>query len=156
MKQNNIQQTLDKAERECFNAGLRLTTKRRQVLKILLQTQEPLSAYEIAEQFKTTTGNSLSAMSAYRMLDFLLEAGLVHKLDTTNQYLACAHIICEHPHQIPQFLICDNCHRVEEVGVDKPLLDELKASIARTGFELLNQQLELHGICADCKKPAQG
>jgi len=138
-------------QRECNRSSLRLTDERCNVLKILLQVTEPLSAaYDIADHYKTEYGESLSAMSAYRMLDFLLQAGLVHKLETTNQYLACLHIVCEHEHQVPQFLICDQCHSVIEVGLRKQLINELKTSIASTGFVLSNQQLELHGLCEVC------
>ncbi len=146
----NFEQTLHKAQTECRRTGLRLTDKRCNVLKILLQVSEPLSAYDIADHYKSEYGEALSAMSAYRMLDFLLQAGLVHKLETTNQYLACSHIACEHEHRVPQFLICDQCHNVKEVGLRKKLLNELKASIEDTGFKLSSQQLELHGLCADC------
>ncbi|WP_305907578.1 Fur family transcriptional regulator [Methylomarinum sp. Ch1-1] len=148
---NNINQALDIAQSECSRSGMRLTDKRCNVLKILLQEAEPLSAYDIADRYRVAIGESLSAMSAYRMLDFLLQAGLAHKLETTNQYVACSHITCEHEHQVPQFLICDRCHTVKEVGLRKQLLNELKASIENTGFTLSSQQLELHGLCEQCR-----
>ena len=148
---NNVERALDKAHSECSRSGLRLTDKRSNVLKILLQAVEPLSAYDIADRYRVSIGESLSAMSAYRMLDFLLQAGLVHKLETTNQYVACSHITCDHEHQVPQFLICDRCHTVKEVGLRKQLLNELKASIENTGFVLSSQQLELHGVCEQCR-----
>lgn len=147
---NNIDISLQKAQSQCSRTGLRLTDKRCKVLKILLQAAEPLSAYDIADQFKSVFSESLSAMSAYRMLDFLMQANLVHKLETSNQYLACSHISCDHKHELPQFLICDQCHTVKEIGLGKQLLKELKASMEKTGFVLSNQQLELHGICVDC------
>lgn len=148
---HTIEQALEKAHSECFRNGLRLTDKRCNVLKILLQAGEPLSAYDVSDHYRDDIGESLSAMSAYRMLDFLLQAGLAHKLETTNQYVACSHITCEHEHQVPQFLICDRCHTVKEVGLRKKLLNELKASIENTGFMLSSQQLELHGICEQCR-----
>jgi Fur family zinc uptake transcriptional regulator len=123
--------SLQKAQSECNRTGLRLTDKRCKVLKMLLQATGPLSAYEIADQFKSTFAESLSAMSAYRMLDFLMQANLVHKLETSNQYLACSHINCEHKHELPQFLICDQCHTVKEIGLSKQLLKELKGSSDR-------------------------
>lgn len=113
-------------------------------------SEEPLSAYELADQFKADYQDSLSAMSAYRMLDFLMQANLVHKLETSGQYLACSHINCEHKHELPQFLICDQCHGVEEIGLSKQLIKELKDSIESTRFTLTSQQLELHGTCKDC------
>lgn len=148
----NIEESLKKAEIECDHLGVRLTDKRCNVLKILLQVGEPLSAYNVIDQYKQRFKAALSAMSAYRMLDFLLQAGLVHKLETTNQYIACSHIACEHTHEIPQFLICDSCHVVKEVGVRKKLLLELNESIKSTGFALHRQQLELHGFCEACRE----
>ncbi len=148
---DKIERALEKAQIECKRLGLRLTDKRRNVLKILLQADEPLSAYDIAEKYKAVFSEALSAMSAYRMLDFLMQSNLVHKLETSNQYLACSHISCEHEHALPEFLICDQCHLVKEIGLDKALLDQLKKSIKSTGFILSSQQLELHGLCEDCQ-----
>lgn len=148
---NKVDISLQDAQNQCSQTGLRLTDKRCKVLKILLQAAEPLSAYDIADQFKTVFTKSLSAMSAYRMLDFLMQANLVHKLETSNQYLACSHISCKHDHELPQFLICDQCHTVKEIGLGKQLLHELKSSIENTGFALSSQQLELHGVCEACR-----
>lgn len=147
----NIDLSLQKAQSQCQEIGLRLTEKRSKVLTLLLQAEEPLSAYDITDQFNKIFSESLSAMSAYRMLDFLMQANLAHKLETSNQYLACSHISCEHKHERPQFLICDQCHAVNEIGLSKPLLKELKDSIESTGFELSNHQLELHGVCQECR-----
>ncbi|MEM7294804.1 MAG: hypothetical protein AAF420_15595, partial [Pseudomonadota bacterium] len=80
------------------------------------------------------------------------EAGLAHRLETTNQYLACSHINCDHAHEIPQFLICQFCNKVVEVGLRTALVDELRSSVRGTGFALNEQQLELHGVCQQCQK----
>jgi len=148
---DKIDISLQKAQSECSRTGLRMTDKRCKVLKLLLKAGQPLSAYDIADQFKTVFAESLSAMSAYRMLDFLMQANLAHKLETSNQYLACSHISCEHEHELPQFLICNKCHTVKEIGLSQQLLKQLKNSIENTGFSLSSQQLELRGICEDCR-----
>lgn len=153
MKQN-IQQTVEKASQQCQQMGGRLTEKRKNILLLLLSTQTPLSAYDLVEQYKIRFSDNLPAMSVYRMLNFLQEVKLAHKLETTNQFVACSHIICEHEHEIPQFLICDQCHTVREIGVKKQIIEELSNSIETTGFSLASQQLELHGLCAGCKKQA--
>ena len=141
---------VEQAERTCSKSGLRLTPKRRNVLLTLLRAGAPQSAYELAAQYQADFGESIPTMSVYRMLDFLVQVKLAHKLDTTNQYLACAHITCDHQHEVPQFLICDQCHGVAEIGVGKALLEQLKQSVERTGFQLKRRQLELHGVCASC------
>ena len=109
------------------------------------------AAYELAAQYQAAFGESIPTMSVYRMLDFLVQVKLAHKLDTTNQYLACAHIACDHQHEVPQFLICDQCRSVDEIGVGKALVEQLKQSVERTGFQLKRRQLELHGVCASCR-----
>ena len=91
-------------------------------------------------------------MSVYRIMHFLIQEKLVHKLETANRFIACAHIACDHPHDIPQFLICDRCKMVQEVGIQKRIMKELSNSIEHTGFTLASQQLELHGLCANCRK----
>lgn len=90
-------------------------------------------------------------MSVYRMLDFLIQEKLVHKLETAGQYMSCAHIACDHQHETPQFLICDRCGSVKEVGIKKPIIEELERSIQSTGFMLAQKQLELHGVCEHCQ-----
>lgn len=150
--QADIDQTLERAQNICADHGARLTDKRRRVLKVVLESSEPLSAYQIADLYRDEYGKSLSVMSVYRMLHFLKENELVHRLETTNQYLPCSHISCQHDHEVPQFLICDNCRTVDEVGIRKEILQELSANIEDTGFALARQQLEFHGLCRTCQQ----
>lgn len=148
---SDIDQIIKKSQEVCKLAGIKLTTKRKNVLIVLLNSTIPLSAYEIAEKYREHFNESLPVMSVYRMLDFLIQGELVHKLESTGQYMSCTHITCNHEHEIPQFLICDRCHAVKEVGIKKKLLTELTHSIQATGFTLANQQLELHGFCEHCQ-----
>lgn len=144
------QKVLTNVEAECTSNGLRLTAKRHRVLTILIAATSPLSAYDLISSYEAEYTDALSAMSAYRMLDFFTEAGFIHKLSTTNQYLLCSHLTCDHEHEVPQFLICDSCHDVQEIGIRKGLQSELESSIAKSGFRLNSPQLELHGLCANC------
>jgi Fur family zinc uptake transcriptional regulator len=151
IQSQSIEQVLDRAQAICADQGAKLTDSRR-VLKVVLESTEPLSAYQIADQYRDIYGKTLSVMSVYRMLNFLKENELVHRLETTNQYLPCSHISCHHSHEIPQFLICDSCKGVDEVGIRKEILKELSANIEDTGFALAHQQLEFHGLCKSCQK----
>jgi len=90
-------------------------------------------------------------MSVYRMLKFLMQENLVHKLSLTNKYIACSHIACNHEHNIPQFLICDSCEQIQEVGVNKDIIQALRSSVENAEFSLNSPQLELHGTCKDCQ-----
>ncbi|MCO6428998.1 Fur family transcriptional regulator [Nitrosomonas communis] len=147
----DIDHIIQKSQEACASAGVKLTIKRKNVLVVLLRSSTPLSAYEIAERYKTQFNESLPVMSVYRILDFLLQEKLVHKLETASLYIACAHIACDHQHETPQFLICDRCHAVKEIGIKQHIMTELARSIQNTGFTLAHQQLELHGLCERCQ-----
>ena len=95
-------------------------------------------------------GEKLPPMSMYRILDFLEQEELVHKLKLANRYVACTHITCDHQHEVPQFLICVECYRVEETAMSKSMLDSLKGNVKKVGFELVSPQLEINCICGDC------
>lgn len=142
---------IQQAEKNCVEQGGRLTPKRRHVLEILLNEPQPLSAYEIAESYQQMVGDTIPAMSVYRMLEFLMTQGLVHKLSSANKFIACSHIACDHAHQSPQFLICDSCKSVREVGIDNQLISALEKSIQDNHFQLNSPQLELHGLCEKCQ-----
>ncbi len=147
----DIDQIIKKSQEVCALAGVKLTDKRKNVLIVLLASSTPLSAYEIVEKYKAQFNESLPVMSVYRMLDFLVQEKLVHKLETASQYMSCAHITCDHQHETPQFLICDCCGSVKEIGIKKHIMAELEGSIQSTGFALAHQQLELHGVCKHCQ-----
>ena len=143
--------TLQNAELICRDAGVRLTVKRKRALALLLEAPSPVSAYELIDLYHARYSESLTAMSAYRMLNFLVEETLAHRLNSVNKYTACEHINCNHAHDLPQFLICDNCQSVSEAGIQKHTLEQLRADIRKSGFSMDNQQLELHGLCSNCQ-----
>ena len=147
----NIERIIKKSEELCASAGSKLTSKRKNVFIVLLASSTPLSAYEISDRYRTQFNESIPVMSIYRMLDFLIQEKLVHKLETASQYMACAHIICDHQHGTPQFLICDLCGNVNEIRIKKHIMADLEHNIQSTGFTLAHKQLELHGICSRCQ-----
>lgn len=135
----------------CAEQGVKLTSKRENVLTCIIKSEEAISPYELAEIYKNDYGQSMPAMSVYRILDFLVELSLVHKLTSANKYIACSHISCSHNHQRPQFLICENCQYVKEIGINSSVLAQLKTSVEETGFVLTTQQIELKGLCKNCQ-----
>jgi Fur family zinc uptake transcriptional regulator len=145
---------LEGAERICRDAGLRLTAKRRRLLETLLRAKTPLSAYELADAHRREHDEDLPIMTVYRMLDVFMEAGVVHKIRSTNRFLPCSHLACDHPHAGAQFLICDSCGFVREMDFGDKEIAQLDRKARSTGFSLNREQLELHGICDDCQVAA--
>ncbi|GAA5219012.1 Fur family transcriptional regulator [Corallincola platygyrae] len=144
------EQVLAAAEQQCKQAGARLTDKRKQVLLALLHSNKALSAYEIADVCRELQGQTIPVMSVYRMLEFLEQEHLIHKLQLANKYVACAHICCKHKHGIPQFLICQRCGEVKELGADAAVVESLQRNIEAAGYHLASPQLELNCVCQSC------
>lgn len=150
MNKQKLNKILTKAQDMCAHSGGRLTEKRKRILELLLISKTPLSAYEVADNYNQNSESNIPAMSVYRMLDFLESEQLVHKLSSTNKYVACSHITCNHTHEIPQFLICQKCQAVEEIGVPQNIIQELSQRVSEAKYTLVNPQLELQCLCSTC------
>lgn len=146
----SVEKIIERVERQCRENGTRLTKKRKQILSGLLQSDKALSAYELVEYCKSELNESVPAMSVYRILAFLQDEQLVHKLNLANKYVACAHIDGEHAHEASQFLICQSCQRVKEVDIGDSVVKSLRQNVLDAGFELGNPQLEINCICEGC------
>lgn len=147
---NNIETIIDHAEQNCKQHGEQLTNKRKKVLSALLKAGRAMSAYELVDYCKSEFDETLPAMSVYRILDFLQQEKLVHKLNLANKFIACSHISCDHAHAVAQFLICSNCQKVKEISINKQLLQELKNNVTDAGFHLVSPQFEMNCLCDEC------
>ncbi len=147
---NNLESVINHAEEHCKANGSRLTDKRKQVLSSLLKSEKALSAYDIVSLCESEFGESIMAMSVYRILDFLESEQLVHKLNLANKYVACSHITCSHTHGVPQFLICKDCSNVKEISMRNSTLGEIEESVEAAGFHLLTPQIEMNCLCDNC------
>ena len=157
IKQSKLDSLLRAAEVSCAENGARLTQRRRQVLSVLMQSSSPLSAYEVLDLCNRSTTSAMPAMSVYRILDFLEQQLLVHRLSTSNKYVSCAHIACDHKHfQTTHFLLCEGCSSVEEVDATEEASEALEQMAKTVGFKLTTQQFELSGICTTCQNSASG
>src|ERR1700704_3011977 len=88
-------------------------------------------------------------ITVYRALDFLMENGLVHRIESRNAYLACAH---DHDTAaMVAFLICDACGSVGEIPA-APVAQSLNAAARLTGFAPKLSVVEITGTCTHCQK----
>lgn len=133
------------AESICNQRRMRFTELRRKVFKIVCESAEPIKAYDIVARTSDKRG-STSAMSIYRILAFLEQHGLVHKITALNAYTVCGHPSLQHN---CYFLICVDCHNVEEycdAAVDKTI-----TNIGRKShFQIEQANMELYGLCNSC------
>jgi Fur family zinc uptake transcriptional regulator len=138
---------LAEAERYCESAGLRLTDQRRRVLALLAESATPLGAYDLLDRAAKDAAKRIAPIAIYRALDFLLEAGLIHRLESRNAFIVCPH---RHGHsETVVFMICETCGRVDEAFSPDITKDLLKLSGQR-GFSLSAKVIELAGLCRLC------
>lgn len=132
------------AEDLCRGRGVRLTPQRRRVLQIVCASERPLGAYEILDAMRGAPG--AAPPTVYRALDFLVEHGLVHRIETLHAFVGCNHP--DHPHS-GQFLICAECGEVKELE-DEAVLRQLDTAAAERGFQARRPVVEVIGTCARC------
>ena len=133
-------------EHECRVRGLRLTPLRREVLVLVAQARKPVKAYDLLESLRDSHAGA-APPTVYRALDFLLENGFIHKLESINAFVACHHPNAAQ-HSVP-FLICNRCHSATELE-DASIVATLDAAARALGFAPQAQTLEVHGLCARC------
>ncbi|MGO2510623.1 MULTISPECIES: Fur family transcriptional regulator [Marinomonas] len=146
-----IDTALETAETLCAEQGQRLTKVRRRALELIWESHRPLGAYQLLAKLAEEGFNS-APPTVYRALDFLLGAGLIHKVESMNAYLGCAHADKAHK---GYFLICDECHNVMEFDY-QDIHAALIEKAAHQGFELRAETIELTGLCAKCKAKKVG
>lgn len=131
--------------------GLRLTPLRRDLLEMLASEQKPLGAYDIAERLGTRLERRVAPTIAYRGLDFLVEIGLVTRLESQNAYVLCAYP--DYLHDC-MFLACTSCDWVEEI-VDQDVATLLENDAKNASFVTERRVIEVQGQCKTCQ-PAEG
>ena|SRR5579871_3929216 len=125
--------------------GIPFTPMRKRVLALLAACGKPMAAYEIADQLSDT--RKVQAVQVYRALEFLQEAGCVHRLASRSAYFACDHL--HGKGETVVFMICGQCGAVQETASD--LIARGLRGVARTtGFKPRHPIVELEGECVNC------
>jgi Fur family zinc uptake transcriptional regulator len=140
-----IAATLAQAQAIVEAQGGRLTTLRREVLRLILAAETPIGAYDLLARLRESHGRA-APPTVYRALDFLLVSGLIHRITRLSAFMAC---IGHEPGHAAQFLICRDCGAVIEI--DAPdITTALKSAASARGFTIAGATIEAEGRCADC------
>jgi Fur family transcriptional regulator, zinc uptake regulator len=132
---------------KCVEMGLRFTPLREKVLELITRAHGPVKAYTLLEQLKNEH-EAAAPPTVYRALEFLLDNGFVHKVESINAFVACPHPSGAH---LAQFLVCDHCGTAIELeGQSLPtLLIELATAQQFSADKLV---VEVHGRCRNCSE----
>lgn len=144
---DTVSAQLTLADELCEQSGRRLTPIRRKVLELLLRQEgRSLKAYELLEAMRDVHPGS-APPTVYRALDFLVEAGLIHRLDAVNAWIAC-HDAGGAPHDL--LVVCTHCGAVAEIS-DPVMSARLAERVALTGFKPTSHETEIRALCAKCQ-----
>lgn len=141
----------------CQHHGQKLTPVRRLVLGLILSETRPLGAYDILSLLRAYQPRAVPP-TVYRALDFLLEQGLIHRIERLSAFVGCRHRLdcedCCTSHKAwgvhrAQFLICRVCGQVQELEQDVVAAVLLQSARGR-GFRAEAATVEIEGVCARC------
>lgn len=141
-----IDSAIATAEQVCSERGVRFTDLRKRILEMVWAGHTAVKAYDLLDVL-SREGGSAKPPTVYRALDFLMEQGFVHKIESLNAYVGCPHA---GDHHVSQFLICDTCGYVEEVTSDTLTRELVNLADSKT-FTIKGQTVEIHGTCSNCR-----
>jgi Fur family transcriptional regulator, zinc uptake regulator len=144
-----VDDALDRAAALCGKRGARLTELRRQVLELVWRGHAPVGAYDILGALKDGERGA-APPTVYRALDFLMEQGLVHRIESLNAYVGCSRPERAH---VSQFLICKECGSAAELD-DAAIADQVIRRAGELGFTVERQTIEVRGLCPGCRAKA--
>jgi Fe2+ or Zn2+ uptake regulation protein len=128
--------------------GQRYTANRRALVDVLATSGCPVTMTEVL-----AAAEGLALSSAYRNLAVLEDAGVVHRLVTTDdtaRYELAEDLTGHHHH-----LVCTTCGVVVDIDVPEALehhIDELaRSTAAATSWSVDHHRLDLLGTCPTCR-----
>ncbi|NOZ43532.1 MAG: transcriptional repressor [Alphaproteobacteria bacterium] len=142
-----IEAAVNAARDICHRRETRFTPLRCKVLELVWNSHAPVSAYELLDMLSQEGRKRAAPPTIYRALDFLIEEGLVHRLESLNAFIGCPDPA--HKHQ-GHFLICRTCRTVTEVN-DKKLIARLTKAARLQGYSCETSMVEIVGLCVECQ-----
>ena len=140
-----ISEAMAAADLCCDKAGLTFTPLRRKVFELVWSSHGPIGAYELLDRLKDSHRKA-APPTVYRALDFLMEHGLIHRIESLNAYIGCGDPARHHG---GQFLICQDCKTVAELD-DEAVARAVASRANAMGFTVRQQTVEVIGRGADC------
>ncbi len=140
----------DQVRQACVRRGLQLTPSRAGVVTIIAEHAAPLGAYAIIEALARREGKPIAPPTVYRALDFLIEHGFLHRIESRNVFAPCAHFDHEHRGVL---LSCETCGRsveIEDAGVGAAV----DSAAQSAGFVAKRTVIEVTGLCEACANRA--
>jgi Fe2+ or Zn2+ uptake regulation protein len=133
--------------------GQRYTANRRALVDVLATSGAPVTMTEVL-----AAADGMALSSAYRNLAVLEDAGVVHRLVTTDdtaRYELAEDLTGHHHH-----LVCTSCGVVADIDVPEELERHIAAlavsTASATAWSVDHHRLDLLGTCPSCRGRTTG
>ena len=118
---------------------------------MILDAAAPTGAYELLDRLRQTRRGA-APPTVYRTLDFLLEQGLIHRVERLSAFVGCIAGCTADPDgeshtHAAQFLICRTCGRVVEMQ-DHAVSSVLARAAKEAGFTINAARPSRPRVCA--------
>ncbi len=137
----------DELFRYCIKNKKTLTPTRILIIRILSKFSKPQSAYDLLKEVNKEINPDLNISTVYRVLDFWMGIGLIHKISAINKYLVCLTPNEKHTHMLN---FCTVCEKVIETCNKKMGLN-FKKSTEKLNLSFNGKNsVEIPVICSEC------
>ncbi len=131
----------------CLKNKKSLTPSRTLVIKTLSKHKKPISAYELRDEINNNGDVNINISQIYRVLEFWIDLGLIHKISSINKFLLCITPEEKHTHILN---FCTVCEKVYETCNERMGLN-FKKSTAKLDLAFNNNRsVEIPVICPKC------
>ncbi len=142
-----LAKAVERASQAFEEKSLRFTKLRQDVFQEIAATFTSIGAYDVLARL-AEKGTRLAPISVYRAIDALLEAGVIHRLESKNAYFACRRL--DHTTgRRPIFLSCEKCNAVQEVD-SEGIFDTIDRVSRTASFQPRVKFVEVSGLCRSC------
>lgn len=142
-----LAKAVERASQAFTEKNLRFTKLRQDVFQEIASTYTSIGAYDILARL-AEKGTRLAPISVYRAIDALIEAGVIHRLESKNAYFACRRL--DHATgRRPIFLACERCNAVQEVD-SEGIFDTIDRVSRAANFQPRVKFVEVSGLCRSC------
>lgn len=138
--------TLQKWQYQIKKTGARLTTPRRAILQVIIESCQPLTPIEIFDRARTYS-SSLGLVTVYRTIDILEKLELIDRVHGHGQCQTIIRGSESHQH----LLTCTSCgSSIYFDGLD--VESQFHRIGEEKGFAVNGHWLQLYGLCTPCQK----